>query len=84
MDDKSIARVAEKKDKLDAQVKSVDMVSSMPVMRSALLTASSQTEEMQQQAIEVGTQKLYTALLPIEPPVVDRISSIGRDGEIYD
>ncbi|KAL8762959.1 MAG: hypothetical protein Q9184_001109 [Pyrenodesmia sp. 2 TL-2023] len=40
MDDKSSAsRAAEKRDKLDAQVKSVDM-----------------TEEMQQQAIEVGMQ----------------------------
>lgn len=72
MDEKSSARVAEKKDKLDgtspsahsileltmtpAQVKSVDMVSSRLAILSAFLTRSYQTEEMQQQAIEVGTQ----------------------------
>ncbi|KAL8697774.1 MAG: hypothetical protein Q9224_002149 [Gallowayella concinna] len=43
MDDKSNARMAEKKDKLEAQVKSADMT---------------QTDEMQQQAIEVALEAM--------------------------
>ncbi|KAL8944113.1 MAG: hypothetical protein Q9211_000704 [Gyalolechia sp. 1 TL-2023] len=43
MDDKSIARVAEKKDKLDAQVKSVDMTEEM--QQQAIEVASDAMEK---------------------------------------
>ncbi|KAL8846184.1 MAG: hypothetical protein Q9221_008713 [Calogaya cf. arnoldii] len=59
MDDKSSARAAEKKDKLEAQVKSADMVATLPsIPKTTRILILLKTDEMQQQAIEVALEAM--------------------------